>query len=85
MTETLPQYVLNSWYGFMVPKGTPKAIVARLHDEAVKAVKAPDVQDWMKLNGLDPQATSPEEFAALVRADLDKWAKIIKAAKLTNY
>jgi tripartite-type tricarboxylate transporter receptor subunit TctC len=85
MTETLPQYVLNSWYGFMVPKGTPKAIVVRLHDEAVKAVKAPDVQEWMKLNGLDPQATSPDEFAALVRADLDKWAKIIKAAKLTNY
>jgi tripartite-type tricarboxylate transporter receptor subunit TctC len=85
MTETLPQYVLNSWYGFMVPKGTPKAIVARLHEEAVKAVKAPDVQEWMKVNGLDAQATSPEEFAALVKSDLAMWAKIIKAAKLTNY
>jgi tripartite-type tricarboxylate transporter receptor subunit TctC len=85
MTETLPGYVLNSWYGFMVPKGTPRPIVARLHAEAVKAVNAPAVQEWMKLNGLDPQATSPEEFAALVKADLVKWAAIIKAAKLTDY
>lgn len=85
MAETLPGYELNSWYGFMVPKGTPRPVVMRLHDEAVKAVNAPDVQEWMKQNGLDPQATSPEEFAALVKSDLAKWAQIIKAAKITGY
>jgi tripartite-type tricarboxylate transporter receptor subunit TctC len=84
VSETLPGYELNSWYGFMVPKGTPRAIVMRMHDEAVKAVQAPDVQEWMKQNGLDPQPTSPEELAALVKSDLAKWARIIKAVKITN-
>ena len=83
VAETVPGFELNSWYGLMVPVGTPKAIVGRLQQEAVLAVKAPDVLEWMKVNGLDPQGSTPEEFGALVRSETDKWAKTIKAVNFS--
>lgn len=81
--ETVPGFELNSWYGLMVPTGTPKAVVMKLQQEAVLAVKAPDVLEWMKINGLDPQGSTPEEFGALVRSETDKWAKTIKAVNFS--
>lgn len=83
VAETVPGFELNSWYGLMVPTGTPKAVVAKLQQEAVLAVKAPDVLEWMKVNGLDPQGSTPEEFGALVRSETDKWAKTIKAVNFS--
>lgn len=83
MAETVPGFELNSWYGLMVPTGTPKAVVMKLQQEAVLAVKAPDVLEWMKINGLDPQGSTPEEFGALVRSETDKWAKTIKAVNFS--
>jgi tripartite-type tricarboxylate transporter receptor subunit TctC len=83
VAETVPGFELNSWYGLMVPAGTPKAVVAKLQQEAVLAVKAPDVLEWMKVNGLDPQGSTPEEFGALVRSETDKWAKTIKAVNFS--
>jgi tripartite-type tricarboxylate transporter receptor subunit TctC len=63
VAETLPGFELNSWYGMMAPAGTPKPIVMRLNQELVRALKMPDVVEWMKQNGLAPAAT-PEEHAA---------------------
>ena len=83
VAETVPGFELNSWYGLMVPTGTPKAVVMKLQQEAVLAVKAPDVLEWMKVNGLDPQGSTPEEFGALVRSETDKWAKTIKAVNFS--
>lgn len=83
VAETVPGFELNSWYGLMVPAGTPKAVIAKLQQEAVLAVKAPDVLEWMKVNGLDPQGSTPEEFGALVRSETDKWAKTIKAVNFS--
>ena len=83
VAETVPGFELNSWYGLMVPTGTPKAVVMKLQQEAVLAVNAPDVLEWMKVNGLDPQGSTPEEFGALVRSETDKWAKTIKAVNFS--
>jgi tripartite-type tricarboxylate transporter receptor subunit TctC len=82
VAETLPGFELNSWYGMMAPAGTPKPIVARLNQELNKALKMPDVIDWMKSNGLDPRGTTPEEHAAYIKAELAKWAQVVKAAKI---
>ena len=82
VSETLPGFELNSWYGMMAPAGTPKAIVNRLQQEVASAVKKPDVIEWMKQNGLDPVGSTPEEHAAHIRAELAKWAKIVKDAKV---
>ena len=63
-------------------KARMKAIVNRLSQEVAAAVKKPDVIEWMKQSGLDPVGSSPEEHAAHIRAELVKWAKAIKDAKV---
>lgn len=82
VSETVPGFELNSWYGIMVPSGTPRAIVNRLHHETAVALKKPDVLEWLKQNGLDARGTSPEEHAIYLKAELAKWAGIVKAAKV---
>jgi tripartite-type tricarboxylate transporter receptor subunit TctC len=82
VAETLPGFELNSWYGMMAPAGTPKAVVTRLNEELVKALRAPDVIEWMKQNGLDPRATTPEEHAAYIKAEIAKWARAVKVANV---
>jgi tripartite-type tricarboxylate transporter receptor subunit TctC len=84
VAETLPGFELNSWYGMMAPAGTPKPIVVRLNQELVRALKMPDVVEWMKQNGLDPAPTTPEEHAAYIRAEIAKWSKIVQAARITT-
>jgi tripartite-type tricarboxylate transporter receptor subunit TctC len=84
VAETLPGFELNSWYGMMVPAGTPKPIVARLNHELVRTLRMPDVVEWMKQNGLDPAPTTPEEHAAYIKAEIAKWAKIVQAARITT-
>jgi tripartite-type tricarboxylate transporter receptor subunit TctC len=84
VSETLPGFELNSWYGMMAPAGTPKAIVNRLSQEVAAAVRKPDVVEWMKQNGLDPVGSTPEQHAAQIRSELAKWAKAAKDAKVTT-
>lgn len=82
VAETLPGFELNSWYGMMAPARTPKPIVARLNQELVKALRMPEVSEWMKQNGLDPAPTTPEEHAAYIKSEIAKWAKVVKAARI---
>jgi tripartite-type tricarboxylate transporter receptor subunit TctC len=75
----VPGYVVITWYGVFAPAGTAPPIVNRLHGDMVKAMKTPDVR--AKLEGIGADGTisrSPEEFAALVRADTARYAKIVK-------
>jgi tripartite-type tricarboxylate transporter receptor subunit TctC len=75
----LAGYQVITWYGVFAPAGTPSAIVNRLHADLVKAMQTPDVRS--KLEGIGADGTvsrSPEEFAALVRADTARYAKIVK-------
>src|SRR5438477_3931184 len=75
----LPGYVVTTWYGIFAPAGTPTAIVNRLHAEMVKAMQTPDVRAKLEGIGADGSVSrSPEEFAALVRADTVRYAKIVK-------
>jgi tripartite-type tricarboxylate transporter receptor subunit TctC len=75
----LAGYEVTTWYGIFAPAGTPPAIVRRLHADTVKAMQTPDTR--AKLEGIGADGTvsrSPEEFAALVRADTARYAKIVK-------
>jgi len=75
----VPGYVVITWYGVFAPAGTPAAIVSRLHSEMVKAMQTPDVRARLEGIGADGSVSrSPEEFAALVRADTARYAKIVK-------
>jgi tripartite-type tricarboxylate transporter receptor subunit TctC len=75
----MPDYVITTWYGVFAPAGTPKAIVNRLHADIVKAMQSPEVK--AKLDGIGADGSvsrSPEEYAALVKSDTERYAKVIK-------
>ncbi|HEX2824773.1 MAG TPA: tripartite tricarboxylate transporter substrate binding protein [Burkholderiales bacterium] len=78
----LPGYNASGWYGLFVPAQTPRAIVTRLNQEAVKALRMPDVVKTLSSQGAEPIGNSPEEFSAFVKSEIDKWAKLVKVAKL---
>jgi tripartite-type tricarboxylate transporter receptor subunit TctC len=82
VAETLPGFEVNSWYGLMAPAGTPPAIVNKLQHEVAEILKQPDIAARMRENGLDPEGTTPEEYAAKIRSDLVRWAASVKAAGL---
>jgi tripartite-type tricarboxylate transporter receptor subunit TctC len=78
----VPGYSVTGWYGFYAPAGTPADIVRRLHEESRRALASPDIRDKLNKAGNEPVGSSPAEFAAFVRAEYDKWARVIKAANL---
>jgi tripartite-type tricarboxylate transporter receptor subunit TctC len=73
-------YDATSWYGLLAPSATPRPVIARLGEEAVKALAAPDSREKLVNQGIEPARGGPEEFAPYLAAEIDKWAKIIKAA-----
>jgi tripartite-type tricarboxylate transporter receptor subunit TctC len=76
----LPQYDTNAWYSMHAPAGTPPDIVRRLNAELVAILKDEDILFRFKQLSTDPVGNSPEEFGAFVKAELEKYARIIKAA-----
>jgi tripartite-type tricarboxylate transporter receptor subunit TctC len=79
----VPGYVMATWYGLFAPAGTPPEIVLRLHAETLKAMGSPEVRAKLVEIGVDETVTrTPEEFAAIVRADTARYAKVVKEAGL---
>lgn len=78
----VPGYYVTGWYGFYAPVGTSAEIVQRLHAEARRALNSPDVTEKLAKTGNVPVVSSPEEFAAFMRAEIGKWAKVIKESGL---
>jgi tripartite-type tricarboxylate transporter receptor subunit TctC len=74
----LKGYELGSWHGVFAPAGTPKPIIAKLNAEIVKAIRAPDVREKLQILGVEPVGTSAEDFSRFVRAEVPKWAKVVK-------
>ena len=71
---------MTNYYGLLVPAKTPRDIVMKLHDAVVKTVATPAVRERLISVGADPLTMSPEEFTEFIRADIEKWAKLAKAA-----
>jgi tripartite-type tricarboxylate transporter receptor subunit TctC len=70
------------WFGWLAPAATPEAIVNRLHTEIVRALNLPNVRDTLLSQSTEPVGNSPQEFAAFMRSEHAKWAKVIKAANV---
>src|SRR5260221_7581718 len=80
VAETLPGFDITAWYGFLAPAGTPREIVKKIHDDSVTVIKRQDFLERLERDGIEPVANTPEEFAAEIKADLARWAPIVKAA-----
>ena len=76
----VPGYESLQWYGLLAPTGTPKEVIARLNREAVAVLRNPEIMTRLANDGTEIVAGTPEEFGAYIRAETDKWAKVVKAA-----
>ncbi len=80
MDDTLKGFELDNWYGMFFPVATPRDIVTRFNAEMMKVLKDPDVRALMARDGSEPLGSTPEEFDAYFKREVDKYAKVIKAA-----
>jgi tripartite-type tricarboxylate transporter receptor subunit TctC len=78
----LPGYEATVWWGLLAPAGTPREIVARLNAETLKALADPAVRERLTALGAVITPSTPEQFGAFLRAEIDKWAAVIKAARI---
>ena len=78
----VPGYEIVSWQAIFAPAGTPKPIVNRLHAEIAKILREPDIQERLGKLGMDGADMTIDQFAAFQKAEVAKWASVIKAANI---
>lgn len=78
--EGLKGFDATSWFGLLAPAGTPKDIIAKLNAAAVKALATPEMRERLASQGAEAVGNTPEQFAAFIKAEIEKWAKIVKAS-----
>jgi tripartite-type tricarboxylate transporter receptor subunit TctC len=79
----MPQLAVENWTGVMVPASTPDAVVSKLGAEIVKIMQAPDIEERARTQGFRVDARGPQAFAAFVKDEVERWGRIITAAKIT--
>jgi tripartite-type tricarboxylate transporter receptor subunit TctC len=79
----VPGFSVTSWYGLCAPAGVPQPVLAKLRADAAKVLAQPDTQQRLAEQGIEVAETSPEQFAEFVKAEIAKWAKVVKEAGIT--
>jgi tripartite-type tricarboxylate transporter receptor subunit TctC len=78
----IPGYAAGTWYGLLAPAATPADILARLHGETLKILASPAMRERLATQGSEPGGNSPTQFAAFMRAEIDKWRALVKASNI---
>ena len=78
----VPNYVAMQWYGLLAPAGTSSAIIARVHAEAIKALRTAEMKERLAIDGAEAVGSSPAEFAMLIRNELEKWTRVARSANI---
>lgn len=78
----VPGYDAYSWGGLSVPTGTPEDVVTRLNADIVRVLRDPDVKERLAQIGAEPMPGTPAQYAAIIKSEISKWAKVIKQAKI---
>jgi tripartite-type tricarboxylate transporter receptor subunit TctC len=77
----IPGFVITGWFGVLAPAGTPREIISKLGVEIAKVVQHPMVRERFASIGTIPVGSSPDEFAAFLRAEIEKWGRVVKASR----
>lgn len=80
--QGLPGFNVGSWFGIMAPTGTPAPIVQRLYSEIAKVVETAEIKKFLLSQGAEPMLMDPPRFSAFLRAETEKWGKVVRGAKL---
>jgi len=78
----LPGYVVENWYGIAVPASVPRDIITRLNTELVRILGMPDTREKFAIDGSEPAPSTPEQFAAFLRDEHQKWGRVVREAKV---
>jgi tripartite-type tricarboxylate transporter receptor subunit TctC len=78
----LPSFEALAWWGVIAPASTPPALVKRMNDELVKALKTPAVADRLSAQGIDLLSSSPAQMDAFMRTEIERWGKVVKDNKI---
>lgn len=82
IAEALPGFGIVSWQAIFAPAGVPQPVVDKLSAEMIKAIKDPEVRDKLVAQGIDPSGMTPAELSAFQKAEIDKWARVIKTGNI---
>jgi tripartite-type tricarboxylate transporter receptor subunit TctC len=80
VAETVPGVSALSLVGIVAPSGTPADVIQKISVDTAKAIKSSDLTDRMKQLGMEPVGSTAQEFDALIRAEMEKWARVVKAS-----
>ena len=80
ISEFVPGYEWTGWYGLVAPRGTPREIITKLYNEQLNALKTAEFQERLTSIGADPIGTTPEEYAAHIRRQVEKMRVAIKVS-----
>jgi tripartite-type tricarboxylate transporter receptor subunit TctC len=80
--ETLPGFEVDNWYGIVAPSRTPQSVVARLRGEIVRVLGLPDVREKLIAQGMEPVGSTPEVLGRFMKAETEKWARVIRSANI---
>ena len=81
--ESVPGFDAVGMFGLVVAGATPREVVQRIYTDVAAAIRSPDLNERMLQFGMDPVASTPEQFDAFVRSEMAKWAPVVKATGAT--
>src|SRR3954454_22254844 len=82
VADAVPGYEAMQWYGLLAPAGTPSRIIERLNAEANKALGSKEMKDRLAADGAEPHGSTPAEFSAFIRREIEKWGRVVEVAKI---
>ncbi len=80
--ETVPGLEVDNWYGMVTPAGTPRGVIMRLHGEIARVLGVPEIREKLLSQGVEPVGSTPDQFAPFMKAEIQKWARVIKSANI---
>ncbi len=83
VSETLGGFDVVGWHGFLAPVGTPQPVIELLYRETAEVLKLPDVRAKLEQSGATPVGSSPQQFGAFIKGEIDKWSHVVKASGAT--
>lgn len=82
MESGAPDYEATAWHGFLAPAGTPREVIDKLHTEIAAVLKTKEVRERLERDGIEAVGSTPEQFGAHIRAEIDKWGKVVRDANI---
>jgi tripartite-type tricarboxylate transporter receptor subunit TctC len=74
----MPEFEVDTWYGVLAPAGVPREVVARLNGDLVKIMRAPEMRERLAAMGIQPLASTPEEFGEFLKSEVARWGKVVR-------